>query len=262
MKHPYFKFLLLSALLCVSVGLCRAEDSGGIRENVPAKYQARYAAWKTEFLATATGREQWAAFQNAPEFTLTLTVARDNAQGAGTGQYKWNDKGRLIAATISLGHELHKGYPNPVYYPVMNSLANLEFTAGFDENLLAATKIAHEFGHLRNAAGADAVLFQLQNDTMPLYNKIFLSNGRSVNDKRLLELAGKMGGTPVEIWEDREYWGEANAMLFLRERLTQAGPRCAVFRNIKQRVDLYAKNYTGRFADVASALPTPARCGW
>ena len=43
---------------------------------------------------------------------------------------------------------------------------------------------------------------------MPQYNKIFLSNGRNANDPRLIELAKQIGGTPVEIWEDREYWGK------------------------------------------------------
>src|ERR1700687_5750984 len=33
--------------------------SGGIREQVPEKYAARYQHWKQEFLATDTGRQQW-----------------------------------------------------------------------------------------------------------------------------------------------------------------------------------------------------------
>jgi hypothetical protein len=35
------------------------EIAGGIREDIPAKYQERYLAWKNEFLATESGRQQW-----------------------------------------------------------------------------------------------------------------------------------------------------------------------------------------------------------
>src|SRR5687768_8029245 len=42
--------------------------SGGIREQVPDKYAPRYQHWKREFLATETGRQQWANYQNNPNF--------------------------------------------------------------------------------------------------------------------------------------------------------------------------------------------------
>ena len=196
-----------------SIGRLPAKDQGGIREDLPEKYLARYQQWKKEFLATETARQQWAVYQNNPNFTLTIVVSRDNPEGGTTSNYCWNDAGRLVAATITLGYRLDAGFPNPVYFPVMNSLLPTDTTRKIDGQTLAATKMAHEFGHVNRTAAGDSVLYQLQSELMPQYNQIFLSNGRDSNDPRLTELARKMGGTPVAIWEDREYWGETNAML-------------------------------------------------
>jgi hypothetical protein len=237
-------------------------DSGGIREQVPAKYAARYQHWKQEFLATETGRQQWAAYQNNPDFTLTVVITGDNPEGGNTGSYKWNDEGKLVAATITLGCRLDLGIPNPVYFPVMNSLLPTETTRNISGETLAATKLAHEFGHVNRTARGDSVLYQLQVQLMPQYNRIFLSNGRDAGDPRLIELARKMGATPVEIWEDREYWGETNAMLYLRDRFAEDGFRCLLFSRIKRSVDLYARGYEERFLNIAQSTPSGRRCGW
>jgi YD repeat-containing protein len=237
-------------------------DSGGIREQVPAKYAARYQHWKQEFLATETGREQWASYQNNPDFTLTLVITGDNPEGGNTGSYKWNEQGKLVAATITLGCRLDLGIPDPVYFPVMNSLLPSETTRNISGETLAATKIAHEFGHVNRTAKGDPVLYQLQIQLMPQYNRIFLSNGRDAGDPRLIELARRMGATPVEIWEDREYWGETNAMLYLRDRFAEDGFRCLLFSRIKRSVDLYARGYEERFLNVAQSTPSGRRCGW
>src|ERR1700675_4296788 len=218
-------------------------DSGGIREQVPEKYAARYQHWKQEFLATETGRQQWASYQNNPDFTLTVVITRDNPEGGNTGNYEWNEDGTLVAATITLGCRLDEGVPNPVYFPVMNSLLPTDTTRNIGGETLAATKIAHEFGHVNRTAKGDAVLYQLQVQLMPQYNRIFLTNGRNANDPRLIELAQRMGATPVEIWEDREYWGETNAMLYLRDRFADEGFRCLLFSRIKHSLDLYASSY-------------------
>lgn len=236
--------------------------AAGIREVVPDKFRARYQVWKKEFLSTATGRAQWESFEKGSGLTLTIVVTRDNAKGAGTGQYKWDGEGRLAEATIVLGSSLHEGYPNPIYYPVMNSLTARETEPAAAGHTLAAAKIAHEFGHLARTVQSDPALYELQNNLMPLYNQILLSNGRDTRDPRLVELAGRMGGTPVEIWEDREYWGETNAMLFLRDRFADDALGCAVFARIRQSVDLYAKNYTDRFLKIAQTAPALDRCGW
>jgi hypothetical protein len=96
---------------------------------------------------------------------------------------------------------------------------------------------------------------------MPQYNQILLNNGRDTNDARLIELARRMGATPVEIWEDREYWGETNAMLYLSDRFANNGFRCVLFNRIKRSVGLYARSYEDRFLSVAESTPPP-HCGW
>lgn len=237
-------------------------DSGGIREQVPPKYAARYLHWKQEFLATETGRQQWAFYQNNRDFTLTVVISPDNPEGGNTANYKWNEGGKLVAATITLGCRLDLGIPNPVYFPVMNSLLPSETSRNITGETLAATKIAHEFGHVNRTAKGDPVLYQLQVQLMPQYNRIFLSNGRDAGDPRLVELARRMGATPVEIWEDREYWGETNAMLYLRDRFVDDGFRCLLFSRIKRSVDLYARGYEERFLSIAQSTPSGRRCGW
>lgn len=238
------------------------DGSGGIKEEVPSKYAARYRQWKAEFLATDAGRAQWEFYQSNPQFTLTITFSRENAEGATTGGYKWNSTGQLVAATITLGTRLDAGYPNPIYFPVMNSLVPTESSERFDGSTLAATKIAHEFGHVNRTVKVDPVLYQLQSQIIPQYNKIFLTNGRNENDPRLLEMAQKIGGTPVQIWEDREYWGETNAMLYLRDRFTEDSVRCALFTKIRYSIGLYAKSYEPRFVEIARTTPSHRICGW
>ena len=241
----------------------RADDSaGGIREDIPAKYAARYQAWKDEFLATESGRQQWHRYETDPILKLTITITRENAEGATTGKYKWNESGQLTTATIVLGYRLDEGYPNPIYFPVMNSLVPTGTANDVTGNTLAATKMAHEFGHVNRTAKVDGALYQLQAQLIPQYNKIFLTNGRNPKDPRLVELAQKIGGTPVQIWEDREYWGETNAMVFLRDRFTEERQLCPIFSRIKSRVDLYAKSYEGRFLEIAQSVTSKGTCGW
>jgi len=182
--------------------------------------------------------------------------------GAGSGKYKWNDQGELIEATISLGRELDQGYPSSVYYPVMNALEPFEQRQLISGTVLAATKIAHEFGHVMKIASTPQELYHLQLQLVPVYNKIFLSNGYNVNDPRLVEIAKKMGGNPVELWEDREYWGEANAMLFLRDRVSKEKFHCRLFNKIKRAVEEYAKDYEERFAEIAKSQGAIYACSW
>jgi len=234
--------------------------TGGIKEEVPPKFASRYQQWKDEFLSTDAGRDQWAFYQDNQHFTLTIAVTRENAEGATTGKYKWNDAGQLVAATITLGMRLDAGYPNPIYFPVMNSLVPSDSFNRISGSTLAATKIAHEFGHVNRTGKVAGDVYQLQTQLIPQYNKIFLSNGRNPSDPRLLELAQKIGGTPVQVWEDREYWGEANAMVYLRDRFTEEGLRCALFSKIRHSVDLYAKDYEPRFLEIVKATPSRKPC--
>jgi len=239
-----------------------SSDEGGIKEIIPAKYATRYLAWKKDFLSTQAGKDQWAIYENNPNFTLTITVSRENAEGAATGKYRWDQSGKLVAATITLGSRLDNGYPNPIYFPVMNSLVTTESDLPISGSTLAATKLAHEFGHVLRTAQVDAHLYQLQGQLIPQYNMIFLANGRKDGDPKLVDLARQMGGTPITIWEDREYWGETNAMLYLRDRITENDMRCSLFNRIRHSVDLYAKQYEKRFFDIAHASPSTKLCGW
>lgn len=220
---------------------------GGLKEVIPDKYKERYQAWKNEFLASETGQAQWQKYEQNTDFTLTITVSKEDRNGAGSGKYKWDDSGRLVAATITLGSRIDEGYPNPIYYPVMNSLAQCTLSYAVSGNILAAAKIAHEFGHVNRMVATDAALYKTQTQLMPAYNKILLTNGRNTQDPRLVDLAHQMGGTPVEIWEDREYWGEVNAMLYLRDRITKENEQRALFTKIIRTVELYAKGYVDRF---------------
>jgi hypothetical protein len=237
-------------------------DSGSLREVIPAKYQRRYEEWKAEFLSTDIGKAQWEMYTRHPRLMLTITIGGKNAEGAGTGGYKWNDKGELVAATIVLGERIDEGYPSAVYYPVMNALEPFESKQLIGGSVLAATKIAHEFGHVMKISTTPQELYTLQVKLVPSYNKIFLSNGYNVNDPRLVEMAEKMGGNPVQIWEDREYWGEANAMLYLKDRVEKEKYHCRLFAKIKRAVEEYAKDYEQRFAEIAKEQGAIYTCGW
>lgn len=228
----------------------RTRSAGGVREVIPNKYRERYQGWKREFLSTEVGRREWEKYELDGRFALTITVSNDDPQGAGTGHYKWDESGRLVAATITLGSRINEGYPNPIYYPVMSSLLPLTGSYGSGGSVLAAAKIAHEFGHIKQAMSLDGGLYRLQNQLMPAYNEILLGNGRNVHDPRLVELAGRMGGTPVSIWENREYWGEVSAMRFLRERITDEDEQRALCMRVRRTVELYAKDYVERFDEV------------
>ena len=274
-----FMSLLLAALVIVSAQIAEAQrlassskfvgnaaaapaEAGGIKENVPAKYQKRYEEWKAEFLSTDIGKAQWDMYSHHPRLQITITIGGKSTQGAGTGRYKWNDQGELVAATIILGEKIDEGYPSAVYYPVMNALEPFESKQLINGSVLAATKIAHEFGHVMRISTTPQSLYNLQVQLFPVYNKIFLSNGYNVNDPRLVEIAQKMGGNPVQIWEDREYWGEANAMLFLRDRVAKEKYHCRLFGKIKQAVEEYAKDYEARFAEIAKEQGAIYTCGW
>ncbi len=239
-----------------------ATDVAGIREVIPDKYQKRYDEWKTEFLSTDIGKAQWEMYAHHPRLGLTITISSNNTQGAGSGKYRWNEAGELVAATITLGSRLDQGFPSSVYYPVMNALEPFESSKLISGNTLAAAKLAHEFGHIMKISSTRQDLYSLQVQLVPVYNKIFLSNGHNVNDARLVEIAQKIGGNPVEIWEDREYWGEANAMLFLRDRVEKEKFHCRLFAKIKRAVEEYAKNYEERFAEIAKEQGAIYTCGW
>ena len=92
---------------------------------------------------------------------------------------------------------------------------------------------------------------------MPVYTSIFLKNGRDTKDQKLVDLAEQMGGTPVEIWESREYWSEVNAMFYLNERINKEDFYCFVFNKIKRNIETYAKDYENRFDQYTEFSQSP-----
>jgi hypothetical protein len=69
-----------------------------------------------------------------------------------------------------------------------------------------------------------------------------------------------MGGTPMELWEDSEYWGEASAMLYLRDKITNRTIPCSIFTRIKQNLEFCTKSYAERFALIVKSKATLAPC--
>ena len=224
--------------------------SGGITEVVPEKSRTRYQKWKEELLSTDFGRTLWETYQSKEKFSLTIKVVNKDGKGAGTSDYVWNEKGELIGATISLDSKLDKGFPDPVYYPVMNSIQEFNAKREISSNVLAATKFAHEFGHVNLTYQSNQEKVVLQNNLMPVYKEIFLSNGYNSSDPKLLELTDKMGGTPNQIWENREYWGEVSAMNFLLEKTHKAQFYCTLLDKMQDNISFYAKGYEERFDKV------------
>jgi hypothetical protein len=235
----------------------KTPTDGGIVVDVPDKYKDKFEAWKTELLSTDFGREQWDQYANNRNFILTIALSDKKGKGAGTDKYLWDDSGKLVGATITLGEGLERGYPDPIYYPVMNSLSTDNTSYAISGKILAATKLSHEIGHVNQTSKANRLFLLLQNKLMPEYTSIFLNNGRDPNDKKLVDLAKQMGGTPVEIWESREYWSEVNAMLYLKERISKEDFYCFVFNKIKRNLDEYAKDYEPRFDQYSDFSSSP-----
>lgn len=253
--------LLLSTVVTDARGLSdkRAargtKDKTGIREVIPADARSRYQKWKEQILSTDFGRKQWEGYASSKDFLLTIVVSNDRKFGAGTGDFEWDDSGKLVKATITLGRNLDKGYPDPVYYPVMNSLATYNTFYEIDGAILASTKIIHEIAHVNFTAQADAKLFQKQDKLIASYNSIFLKNGYDTKDPRLVALADELGAKPIEIWEDREYQSEASAMKYLMERIDRESFYCSVMDRMRRNINFYARNYQSKFLDVSPQHP-------
>ena len=236
-----------------TVSIVETPRDGGIREDIPKKYLDRYERWKTELLSTEFGRRQWEAYANNSGFVLTIKMSGDKGKGAGTDNFQWDGNGSFVGATITLGNQIDDGYPNPIYYPVLNSLSADQSSYLISGRILAATKLSHELGHVAQAATANRFLIEKQSKLIPEYTSIFLKNGHNTRDEKLVELAQEIGGTPIEIWESREYWSEVTAMKYLSERIKDEDYYCFVFNKIRSNVSTYAKDYVDRFEPTAIA---------
>lgn len=242
-----------------SSAVVKTPTDGGIREDIPQKYRARFEKWKAELLSTEFGRQQWESYASNRRFILTIRVSGSRGSDAGTDKFEWDGDGNFVGATITIGSQIDDGYPPPIYYPVLNSLASDTAIYPINGSILAATKLSHELGHVAQTAEANVKSLQLQDRLVPTYISIFLKNGLNTRDKKLVELADQMGGTPTEIWESREYWSEVTAMQFLHDRLCKEEAYCRVFDKIKRNVREYAKEYEDRFDKFPEF--TNARCG-
>ena len=90
---------------------------------------------------------------------------------------------------------------------------------------------------------------------MPVYIGVFLSNGHSPNEPRLIEMAQKMGGTSAQIWAGREYRAEAIALHYLRDKISQRTIPKSLLKRIAENVKTYAQGYAEQF-DLEPMLPT------
>src|SRR5215213_11668 len=187
----------------------------------------------------------WSSDVCFPIFRLKIIVSESLDQGGEIklDDYRW-DEGGLTAATIILGHRLDRGYAEPIHYPVLSSLYYLRvgWDAGEPDDILAATKFAHEFGHVDQAAKADPILFQLQNELSKVYASHFESNGYDADDPALAELAAQMGGVPTILKGQREYWAETYALRYLLSRL-RPGARRALLRSVRKSLSSESSLY-------------------
>ena len=229
------------------IGAVTDSSISTLREVIPAKYQKKYLKWKHDYLSTVAGRTQWERYTLNPNFILTITISREEAEGARVDRFLWDDLGNLVGATIILGNRLDSGYPSSINYPITCSLAPGNLPPEVKGTILAATKLAHEFGHLNRTMSMDGRFYQLQNRLMIEYNQIFYANGRSTLDPRLIELANEIGGTPVSIAQDRESWAEMGAILYLRERLPHLSHHAKMPGAIRQAIETYYSTYPDRF---------------
>lgn len=232
----------------------KTPTDGGIREVIDDKYRERYEKWKTEFLATEFGREQWDKYAANKNFILIIKIGGNRERGAGTADYQWDENGKLVGATIILGSKIDKGYPNPIYFPVMNSLSVAKETDRISKNILAAAKIAHEFGHVNNTSKTDGELFRLQNRMITEYNEVLQKNNFKADLPLLADLRETLGGTPTQIWENREYWGETNAMFYLLDRIENEKFYCRIVGKIETNIKTFATDYEDRFSPMFEAL--------
>jgi hypothetical protein len=255
---PAFTAANGSSLGFPSVNIVPTPTDGGIREEVPGRYRERYEKWKSDLLSTEYGRAQWEAYAANRSFVLTVKISAGKGKGAGTDKFLWDKEGKLVGATITLGSEIDEGYPNPIYYPVLNSLSTRGTSYMISGRILAATKFSHEIGHVSQTAKANVEVIAKQTKLIPEYTSIFLRNGHNMKDSKLVELAQEIGGTPIEIWESREYWSEVIAMQFLEERIRNEPYFCSVFNRIRTNVETYARDYSNRFASTSGS---GVRCG-
>jgi hypothetical protein len=216
------------------------QPTPGINELVPSKYKKRYLRWKAEYLSTKAGRDQWERYSRRGDFLLVITVSPELRRGAQVGDYQWDSSGRLVAAVIFLGKDMDKGYPtNVTNYPVTCSLGLSDHPGGVEREVLAAAKLAHEFGHVSDTATKDASTYATQNRLILEYGEIFKANGFDPTDPRLIDIERRLGGTPADIIRGREYVAESYVAAYLQEKFSKGGDMNSMPPPIRQAIESY-----------------------
>ena len=220
-------------------GAVRTPTDGGIRQEFPNKYRDRFDKWKMELISTDYGRDLWDRFAEDRSLILRIVISREEGTGAWAGEYKRDQAGRLVEATVMLGDDLDSGYPAPVYYPVLNSLKRAQVAGP----VLAAAKMAHELGHVSQAADQDSTLVQLRERLSVLYNSRLTRVGFDERDKFLTYLAKQMGGTPEQISEEKEYASELYTFRYLESRIGGTKKFCRVVRQVHRNLETDGPKY-------------------
>jgi RHS repeat-associated protein len=125
-----------------------------------------YQRWKEAFRATDEGKRLWDKYSK-PGFTLKIAWKK-GSNGASTDDYKFKD-GKLVGATITLGDDIdnrESASDRGADYPLQTALGK----ENVDKTTMAVAVIAHEFGHVEDAA-ARPDLFQAKQEYSDLVKK-------------------------------------------------------------------------------------------
>jgi RHS repeat-associated protein len=186
----------------------------------------RYEKWKEKFLSTEEGRKMWNKYADDKGFTLDISITdRGSDQqngGAKVGDYKFDKDGNFTGASMTLGNNLENGVPNSDY-PVGSSLTDVD---GLKK---AASKIAHEFGHLEQFRAIGHRFFE-QQQIIGEYNarQTELTNNNATveqrsSDSKLANLDGKFvnkfGRSMEQMRVQREWAADMYAIPIIRQVL-------------------------------------------
>lgn len=72
----------------------------GIKEEIGDKFKKRYEKWKTEYLSTEAGRNQWDMYEHKKRFLLTIRISKVNPHGP------WRNKNPKVEAACSREYSL------------------------------------------------------------------------------------------------------------------------------------------------------------
>ncbi len=216
--------------------------ASNLAENIDPKFKERYEKWKAEYLSTEEGRRTWARFAENPEFNLTLRMseaeekqvpAADRGaarQGArvDVNTYQWDASGKLVGATIVLGSQLGSNYPSSTNYPVTSSLEARRDHPGdrsVGGNVLAATKLAHELGHLESKVNMTPEELRDYREKLELSEKKrqLYEQTHDIQHPDIRAIDQKLGSFEEQRRRE-EHAAEAAAARFLEERLGDKMP--------------------------------------